>query len=97
MRHAEDITKSNIEQIRDNVEFLGKSYQTGNDAFDKCPKSRFEINELNKILHANISSGEILEMIKETTEVFPEHDCEYCHEVSEPRFVFKKENYKNKK
>ena len=56
------------------AESIGRAYSDGDTAYKECPRAKWEIQEINKIIYAQ--AGFL--GLKETTEPFPEHDCKWC-------------------
>lgn len=68
---------------------FGEGYARGNDAYEKCPRAKYEMNELNKIIYAQQTNV----FANETTEPYPFHDCKYCKGRTESAYIYKLKDY----
>lgn len=82
-----------MKTTKQEINRFNESYALGDKAYRECPRAMFEIEELNKILYAQ----QVGISAKETTDKFPEHDCKFCKDIKEPRFLFRKTDFPNAK
>lgn len=62
--------------MKKEIEKISEAYTYGSIAYEKCPVAKFQIQEINKIINARFGI-----LLKENKNLFPVHNCEFCHNI----------------